>query len=130
VTTPGRFVLVDSTGWVQLLRRSGDAAVREHLKQLILSDRAVWCDVVQLELWRGAIDESDRKALRDLAAEIRSLEMSSEVWKRCISIAGKCRPKGITVPTTDLMIYACAKVHDADLYHLDRHFDLLNKAGL
>jgi predicted nucleic acid-binding protein len=123
-------VLVDSSGWIQLLRQKGDADVRDRLKQLIVSDRAVWCDVVQLELWRGAGSESDRKMLRDLQTEIRSLEISPDVWKQSFLIAGKCRPKGIIVPTTDLMIFACARTHGVELFHRDKHFDLLTNSGL
>jgi predicted nucleic acid-binding protein len=127
--TTGR-VLVDSSGWIQLLRRKGDSSVREEVRQLVLSDRAVWCDVVQVELWRGASTESDRKMLHELQAEIRSLETSTAVWKHCVDVAAKCRPRGIVVPTTDLIIYSCAAVHGVGLYHRDKHFDLLEAEGI
>jgi predicted nucleic acid-binding protein len=123
-------VMIDSSGWVQLLRHKGETKVRNHVRQLIVTDRAVWCDVILLELWRGAANDSDRKMLRELQSEIRSLEMSPAVWAASFQFAGKCRPKGIVVPTTDLMIYACAQVHRVELYHLDKHFDLLTAAGI
>jgi predicted nucleic acid-binding protein len=123
-------VLVDSSGWIQLLRQKGDADIRDRLKRLIVTDRAVWCNVVQLELWRGTGSDSDRKLLRELQAEIRSLEISAEVWQHSFLIAGKCRPKGIIVPTTDLIIYACARTHGVELFHRDKHFDLLANFGL
>jgi predicted nucleic acid-binding protein len=121
-------VLVDSSCWIQLLRRKGNPDVQDRIRQLIVSDRAVWCDVIQLELWRGAAHELDRKMLRDLRTEIRSVEMSQAVWAKSFEIAAKCRSRGLIVPTTDLMIFSCAQVHQVELYHLDKHFDLL--AGL
>lgn len=33
--------------------------------------------------------------------------------------------RGLTLPASNLLIAACAKVHDLDLFHRDAHFDSL-----
>ncbi|MDY7091652.1 MAG: hypothetical protein SX243_01635 [Acidobacteriota bacterium] len=38
------------------------------------------------------------------------------------------RSHGLTLPSTDLLIAACARHHDLALLHRDRHFELLAEA--
>ncbi|MBA2302530.1 MAG: PIN domain-containing protein [Acidobacteria bacterium] len=118
-------VLVDSSGWIQLLRRQGDAGVRERVREVLEDGRAAWCDIVRVELWRGAGSDSDKAILRDFEMELPSLDLSPAVWKLSCDLAQRCRKKGQPIPTTDLIIYACAKAHDVDLIHHDQHFNVL-----
>jgi predicted nucleic acid-binding protein len=97
------------------------------VRELIAGGRAVWCPAIQLELWRGCNSKTDRDDLRQLQEEIHSLEMSAEVWEYGFEIAAKCRPRGLVVPSSDLMIFACAQVHRVELFACDKHFDMLAK---
>lgn len=118
--------LVDSSAWTQLLRKSGDPGIREQLKGLVIDGRAAWCELVRVELWRGAASEQDRADLREFEAELPSLELSPGVWQLACELGQRCREQGQPVPTTDLIIYACARFHRAGLLHRDRHFEILD----
>ncbi len=125
MTKGGGNVLIDSSAWVQFLRRKGDPAAKLRVRDLIAGGQAVWCPVILLELWRGCSNQTDRDELRELQAEITSLEMSDQVWNLSFDIAAKCRPNGLVIPPTDLLIFACAQIHQVEMYHFDKHFAAL-----
>ena len=83
-----RMKLVDTSSWVEQLRRGGDETVRERVEALLTTGEAAWCPVVRLELWNRARGDRERKVLRQMEKEITSLEIGAEVclFDRDISI--------------------------------------------
>jgi predicted nucleic acid-binding protein len=120
-------VLVDSSLWVHQQRKSGDAAKRDRVNALLENGEAAWCPAVRLELWRGVTNDGERKTLRRYEALLPDYEISAEVWTRSIQLADRARASGVTVPLTDLLIFACAKIHGLEVAHDDAHFDELLK---
>jgi len=121
--------LVDTSSWVEYLRGSGsDADVR--VEALVLSGDAAWCYMTLVELWHGVRGAAEKRMLAELEKEITRLDVDRAVWKLASQLALRCREKGLTVPSTDLVIAACAAAHGVDLEHCDRHFDqILPLAG-
>lgn len=120
-------VLVDSSLWVHQLRRSGDPAKRSRVNALLTSGDAAWCPVVRLELWRGVANDAERRTLRLYEARIPDYPINDAVWDEAIQIASRGRRTGVTVPVADLLIFACAVVHELDLAHDDAHFEHLSQ---
>jgi predicted nucleic acid-binding protein len=58
---------------------------------------------------------------------LRSLAIEYATWVAAIDLPDRTRRRGITVPPSDLVIFACATYHGATLLHRDRHFELLTK---
>ncbi len=117
--------LVDTSSWIEQLRRDGDAVVRTRVEELLSAGEAAWCPIVRLELWNGARGATEQAVLREMEAEVTSLEIGSPVWDRAGEMAWSARTKGITVPSTDLLVAACARHHDVAIEHCDSHFDLI-----
>lgn len=115
-------VLVDSSLWVHQLRRRGDPARRAQVEALLQSGTACWCPPVRLELWRGVTSDADRRALRHYDALMPSYPITDAVWERAVALAERGRAAGVTVPVSDLLVFACARVHDLQLAHDDDHF--------
>jgi predicted nucleic acid-binding protein len=126
--------LIDTSSWVEALRREGDSLVRERVYQLLVEGRAVWCDMVLLELWNGARGDYEKKRLDELEREMVCLPTIPAVWEKARSLARLCRVKGLTVPATDLSIVACALTHRVGVEYQDAHFaavlQLENESGL
>jgi predicted nucleic acid-binding protein len=120
-------VLVDSSLWVQQLRKGGDPVKRERVNALLRSGVAAWCPLVRLELWRGVTNDGERATLRRYEALLPEYEMSPPVWERAIRLADRGRAAGVTVPLADLLIFACASVHELEIAHDDAHFEALAK---
>ena len=120
--------LVDTSSWIEQLRRDGDPAVRERVEALLVTGDALWCPIVRLELWNGARGERERAVLKEMEKEVRTLEIGPPVWDKAAALARLARDQGITVPATDLLVAACAQHHGVSLEHCDSHFGLI--AGL
>ena len=117
--------LIDTSAWIEQLRRDGDAAIRQQVETLLSAGDAAWCPPVRLELWNGARGEGERVKLEEMDASIPSLGIDEAVWNHAIALASDARKQGITVPATDLLITSCARRHDVRLLHCDRHFDAI-----
>ncbi|MDA3948577.1 MAG: PIN domain-containing protein [Spirochaeta sp.] len=117
--------LIDTSAWVEALRRDGDAAVRSRVDGLLKTGRAVLCDIVILELWNGAHGEDERSKLRKITTTLERVSTTDAVWIMAHNLATTCRVRGITVPSTDLLIAATARVHRLDLLEADSHFQMI-----
>lgn len=118
-------VLVDTSSWIEALRISGRADVRERVRDLLLNGFIAWCDMVAVELWNGARGDYEKRKLMELEKQITCLPTTAEVWQLARTLAQRCRKAGHTVPSTDLVIVACGLSHHVAIEHSDEHFDLI-----
>jgi predicted nucleic acid-binding protein len=117
--------LIDTSAWIEQLRRGGDATVRRQVEAQLSSGDAAWCPLVRLELWNGARGAPERAVLREMETRVPSLPIDEVVWNQAVKLAATAREQGATVPATDLIVEACARRHKAPLLHCDRHFELI-----
>jgi len=117
--------LVDTSSWIEQLRRGGDASVRRRVEDLLATGEAAWCPIVRLELWNGARGETERRVLREMDSGLPSLEIGPAVWEQAVRMAFTARAQGMTVPATDLLVAACARHHNVGIEHSDTHFELI-----
>ena len=120
-----KVVLVDTSSWVEALRVTGRADVRQNVLNLMLDGRAAWCDMVAVELWNGARGDYEKKKLAEIEKEISCLQTTPEVWNKARELAKVCRKAGQTVPSADLVISACALTHNAGFEHCDEHIGFI-----
>lgn len=114
--------LVDASSWIEFLRgRASEPSQR--LKTLLSRGDAAWCDLTLVELWNGAQGHVERKAMEELEAELRLYPVNEQVWAKARALARRCREKGVTATTVDIVIAACAAGHGLELEHCDAHFD-------
>ena len=117
--------LIDTSSWIEALRSQGSVEIQERVRNLLIEGKAVWCDLVAVELWNGVRGEYEKRKLAELDREIPCLPISDEVWQKARSLAQLSREAGVTVPVTDLVIVSCALVHQVELEHRDEHFELI-----
>lgn len=116
--------LVDSSSWIEFLRgRPSEPAQR--VQHLLASGEAAWCDLIAVELWNGVRVGTERKALEALEAELTTFPLDEVGWKLSRKLAFRSRQSGVIVPTSDIVIAACAVAHGLELEHCDKHFDEL-----
>ncbi|MCK4410748.1 PIN domain-containing protein [Candidatus Bipolaricaulota bacterium] len=121
--------LVDTSSWIEALRQDGDPDVTKRVFNLMSEGTACLCDMVILELWNGARGEKEKQGLTELEEALRFLPIDRSVWKLAKGLARTCRSRGLTIPTTDLLVFACAEWHGAELEHCDEHLNLLKEAA-
>jgi len=120
--------LIDTSSWIEALRIDGDPQVRLRVSGLMNQGKACLCDMVLLELWKGVRGDRERKGLKRLEEGLLLLNTGKDVWDMAKELALTCRSKGVTVPPTDLLVFACAARHRVDLEHSDEHFELIRQA--
>jgi predicted nucleic acid-binding protein len=116
-------VLVDTSAWIETLRRNGDPEVRASVRAATREGRAVLCDLVLLELWNGAQGADEHRILRELEQTIEKVPTSPAVWEVACELARMCRKAGITAPATDVLIAACAAHYKLEILHRDAHLN-------
>lgn len=114
--------LVDASSWIEFLGgRASEPSQR--VKALLARGDAAWCELTLVELWNGAQGQTEKDALEELEEEVRLYPIHEQVWAKARALARRCREKGVTVTTPDIVIAACATTHELEMEHCDRHFD-------
>jgi predicted nucleic acid-binding protein len=93
-------------------------------------DGDLWtCDVVRLELLRGARNPRHLTSLREQLEELETAPIDEEVWSRAMGVyEGLARLKGGRhrgVQPTDVLVAAAAEAQDLVVLHDDADFDLI-----
>ena len=123
-------VLVDSSVWIEALRRQGRLDVKVALEALLEAYEAQLCAPVRLEVMGGSRKE-ERRMIGSYFSIIPYRAVSTEDWDRAISLSWRLRDAGLTVPWLDVLIASLA-IHDCvRLYSIDAHFEKIAEiAGL
>lgn len=116
-----QWVMVDTSAWTHALRRKGDPQVRVRVEDLLNSQSAAWCEMVRLELWSGVGGDSEREALEQLDRVLPRMPINDVVWDSAAKLASKARLTGLSIPASDLLIYACATTYGLPIEHVDAH---------
>ena len=123
--------LIDSSAWVEFLRRTGSRANLE-VKRLMLESpgEVTITEPVVMELLAGATSDRNFDQLEKLVAGLRLLPVDSDVDYRDAAVAYRAtRATGGTVrKMLDCLIAVVAIRTGATLVHRDRDFDVLADA--
>jgi predicted nucleic acid-binding protein len=114
--------LVDASSWIEFLR-GRDSVSGRRVKALLAGGDAAWCDMTLVELWNRARGSVEKKVIEELEAELRLYPVNEQVWAGARTLARRCREKGVTASTPDIVIAACAANYGLELDHCDSHFD-------
>jgi len=117
--------LVDTSAWVEALRKDGDPDVATQVSAALEDGHAVTCRMVLLELWNGTGSDRDRRAVQMLEDTLDVLDIDDATWREAAALAQTCRAAGHTIPAADLLIAACAAQRGAVVLHRDAHFDTI-----
>ena len=126
----GRFVLIDSSVWVEALNSRGLAACKEAARAALVQGTAAVCEVILIEVLRGARDETDAEWLDEQLRALANLHMngSGSVAAR---LSRALRSQGKVFAVSDLLICGTAVVHGAALMHRDKHLiQIAEMAGI
>ena len=121
-------VLVDSSVWIEALRREGRLQVKLALENLLEEYEAAWCGPVKLEVLGGA-RQQDRKVLEQHFSCIPYYPMTDNAWDSAKKLAWKLRDGGVTAPWNDVLIATLSVKADCRVYAVDKHFELMQAAG-
>jgi len=117
--------LVDKSALVSATRLE---AARQRLAALFTQRRALTCSIVDVEVLHSARTAADWTAIRDeRSLGFERLDLTQAVFDRAIEVQGLLasagRHRAPSIP--DLVVAACAELHDVTVLHHDKDFDLI-----
>lgn len=121
-------LLIDSSVWVEVSRKSGDESLKAELAELLRAGRTAMTWPVWVELHQGAKGKRDEENLKGWREVSHWLEFDDDCWAEAAKTARGCLRSGVNVPFGDVLVFACATRHGAELLERDRHFAMIRKA--
>ena len=115
-------VLVDTSIWIEYFNRP-DSKQGGSLHTLLKNGRVMVAGLVLTELLQGARLEKEFKLIAESMTALPFLETSLRTWIEAGRIGYSLRRKGVTVPTTDLLIASIALENNCLVFTLDPHFN-------
>ncbi len=118
--------LIDTSAWVEFLRRKGDPVVKHSVARLLQVDRAAYTCPIRFELLSGmkAGEEDD---LNQALALSHHFPFEAGDWSEAASLERQLRAKGLTVPRNDLFVTIVAIRTGLPIVCRDTHFDTARK---
>jgi predicted nucleic acid-binding protein len=119
-------VLVDSSAWVEYLRRTGSAE-HSRVRSLIESSEDATTDPVLLEVVGGGRSVAMTRALSRLLARAKYLpQRPHEDVLSAVDIYQRCRVAGETIRSlNDCLVAAIAIRNSVPVLHRDRDFEVM-----
>lgn len=120
-------ILIDTSAWIVSFKKAGDPQLKEFLKSSILSGMAATAPIIILELLQGCRTVKERDDLKIKLESLDILSITQSVWKKAYEIGFSLRRKGVTIPTTDLIIAAVAIENNSIILHHDEHYRMIDR---
>lgn len=120
-------VLIDTSVWINALRKNPINSVKERVDALLEQNAVVITPIIKLELLGGTRTEVEFKRLKTRLDSLPNLKISESIWSSATKLAFELRRAGVSAPYTDILISQIAISYDAMLVHCDNHFNLISK---
>lgn len=115
-------VLVDTSIWIEYFNHR-DSENGEAVEALLREERVVIAGIVVTELLQGAKQKREFDAILDSIVALPFLDATLNTWVEAGRLSYSLRKKGVTVPTTDVVLASLAMENQCRLFSLDSHFD-------
>ena len=119
--------LIDSSCWVEYYRAEGNTRIQNAVEEAIESDEAATCGMIRIEILSYISRQTEYNAVSQDFSGMHDLTIAPREFDAAIKIGRVLRAKGVSVPSTDLLIAATAICHSAILLHCDKHFQTISK---
>lgn len=119
--------LIDSTLWIDFTRARSPRRLKEFIAPFILAPEAALADPIVFEVLRHASEEE----VKFVQAQFQTLPLLAtpdNLWTDAARLGQRCRRKGISAGSLDLLIAAVALAHDAELVTFDQDFQGIAEA--
>jgi predicted nucleic acid-binding protein len=120
--------LVDSSVWVEFLRRKGDPKVKDIVARLLDKDQAAYTCPVRFELLSGVKphEESDLERAFVLS---HHFPFEQDDWREAARLERQWRARGLHVPRNDLFVATVAIRVGVVILCRDAHFIAAQKVA-
>jgi len=115
-------ILIDTSAWIEFLKKSGNSGVKRRVADLLDRDEAAYTCPVSFELLVGARGREIALIQETLSFCERRL-FDAHCWDRAAELEQKLKQNGVTVPRDDVFVATVALEEDWPILCRDKHFD-------
>ena len=118
--------LVDTSVWIEFLRRKGDLGVKHVLARLLQADRVACTCPIRFELLSG-VKPNEEADLQQALALAQHFDIEPDDWTAAAQLERQLRGKGLTIPRNDLFVAVVSMRTGVPVVCRDLHFDVMQK---
>ncbi len=118
--------LVDTSAWVEFLRRKGDPVVKQAVARLLQADLAAYTCPVRFELLSGVKPEEETD-LEQAFAFSQHFPFERQDWDEAARLERRFRANGLTIPRNDLFVATVAIRTRSPVVCRDSHFNAMRQ---
>jgi predicted nucleic acid-binding protein len=122
-------VLVDTSIWIEYFNKP-DSNAGKSLENLLKEGRVFLTGIILTELLQGAKIEKEFESILESMLALPFLETTLNTWIQAGRISFALRKKGITIPTTDLIIASLSLENNCKIFTLDLHFNKIPRINI
>jgi predicted nucleic acid-binding protein len=120
--------LVDSSAWVEFLRRKGDLKVKDIVARLLEADQAAYTCPIRFELLSG-VKPGEESDLEQAFALSHHFPFEQNDWREAARLERQWRARGLNVPRNDLFVATVAIRTGLVVLCRDAHFAAAQKVA-
>src|SRR5271168_2814981 len=113
--------LVDSSAWVEFLRRKGDSQIKHIVARLLQVDQAAYTCPVRFELLSG-VRPGEENDLEQAFALSHHFPFEQSDWIEAARLERQLRARGFSLPRNDLFVATVAVRTGLVILCRDAHF--------
>ena len=114
--------LIDTSAWIEFLRRRGDPTAKQRVSRLLEANLAAYTCPVRFELLSGA-KAGEEAHLAKAFQFSRHVPFTPEDWPEAATLERRLRREGLTIPRDDLFVITVALRTGFAIACRDAHFD-------
>ena len=114
--------LLDASVWIDFSRLRSPRQLKELITPHVLNPDACVAEPVMFEVLRHATDEEADRLQAQFATMV-TLATPSTLWSDATILGQRCRRRGFSAGSLDLLVATTALYHDAQLVTFDGDFE-------
>ena len=118
--------LIDTSAWVEFLRRKGDPSVKQTVARLVQADLAAYTCPIRFELLSG-VKPGEEDDLEEAFLFSHHIPFEQEDWRESALLERQLRAKGLTMPRNDLFVAIVAIRAGLPVTCRDSHFETVKQ---
>ena len=118
--------LVDTSLWIEFLRRKGDVQIKHLMGQWLQDDQIAYTCPIQFELLFG-VRSNERTDLEAALKFSHHIPFGTVDWVAAAELEVLLRSKGLNIPRNDLFVAVVAIRESLPLCCRDQHFTAMAK---
>lgn len=122
-------IIIDTSLWVDFLRRRAPEEVRKVVQQALGNKTAAYTCPVAMELLAGCRDSTEASLIRELLGMGTHLKVEWRHWARAAQVLASLSRRGLRVPLSDVLTAAVGMEEGVAVVCRDKHYEVIRNHG-